>query len=70
MYGITPQIRKNCDTIFLFAGMTDRHLFGVMMSQLGIDIGWEFYKQIPYRGILIIDYTKDGELINVVSNSL
>jgi hypothetical protein len=71
MYGISPQIRRNCDTIFLFAGLTDKHLFAVMMSQLGLsDISWEFYKQIPYRGILVIDYTKDGEKIKLVSNEI
>jgi hypothetical protein len=41
------------------------------MSQLGLsDISWEFYKQIPYRGILVIDYTKDGEKIKLVCNDL
>jgi hypothetical protein len=32
MYGIVPQLKRNCDTIFLFAGMTDRHMFGVMIA--------------------------------------
>jgi hypothetical protein len=70
MYGVSPQLRRNCDTIFLFAGMTDKHLFGTMMSHLGIKISWDFYKNIPYRCILIIDYTKNGEEIRVVDTRL
>jgi hypothetical protein len=70
MYGISPQIRRNCDTIFLFAGLTDKHLFAVMMSQLGLSITWDFYKQLPYRGMLVIDYTKNGEKIKLVPNDI
>jgi hypothetical protein len=41
------------------------------MSQLGLsDISREFFKEVPYRGILVIDYTKDGEKIKLVSNNL
>jgi hypothetical protein len=36
MYGISPQKKRVCDTIFLFAGLIDRHLFSVMMFQLGL----------------------------------
>jgi hypothetical protein len=70
MYGISPQIRRNCDTIFLFAGLTDKHLFAVMMSQLGLSISWDFYKHLPYRGMLVIDYTKNGEKIKVIANDV
>jgi hypothetical protein len=71
MYGITPQIRRNCDTIFLFAGLTDRHLFSVMMSQLGLyGLSWEYYKKIPHRGFLVIDYANDGIKIKTVLNEL
>jgi hypothetical protein len=46
-------------------------MFGMIMAQLGLsDISWEMYKQIPYRGVLVIDYTKDGERVKVVSNKL
>jgi hypothetical protein len=70
MYGVAPQLRRNCDTVFLFAGMSDKHLFGTMMSHLGIRISWNEYKLIPYRGILVIDYTKDGERIKIVDSQI
>jgi hypothetical protein len=70
MYGIAPQLKRNCDTIFLFAGMTDKHLFGTMMAHLGIKLSWDLYKTLPHRGILIVDYTKNGERIKIVDTSL
>jgi hypothetical protein len=31
LYGVPPQIRRNCDSVFLFAGMTDKSMFGMMI---------------------------------------
>jgi hypothetical protein len=70
MYGITPQIRRNCDTVFLFAGMTNKHLFGMIMAHIGIKVSWESYKKLSYRWIMVIDYTKDGEIIKIVDTGL
>jgi hypothetical protein len=62
IYGIPVQIRRNCDSVFIFAGMTDRMAFGMMLNQLGINglINWETYRRIQYRGILLVDYLPQG----------
>jgi hypothetical protein len=67
LYGVPPQIRRNCDSVLLFARMNDRLMFGMMMNQLGIKglVLWEQYKALPFRGILIIDYLPDGIKIKV-----
>jgi hypothetical protein len=67
IFGLPVQLRRNCDTIFLFAGMTDKMAFGMMMSQLGINniVKWNDYQQIPYRGVVVVDYLPDGIKIKV-----
>jgi hypothetical protein len=62
LYGVPPQLRRNCDSVFLFAGMSDKSVFGMMTSQLGINglISWEYYRTLPFRGFLLIDYSPEG----------
>jgi hypothetical protein len=62
LYGVPVQIRRNCDTVFLFAGMTDRMVFTMMMNQLGIKgmFAWDDYQNLQFRTIVVIDYTRDG----------
>jgi hypothetical protein len=62
IYGVPMQLRRNCDSVFIFAGMTDRMAFCMMINKLGINglISWETYSQIPYRGILLVDYLPQG----------
>jgi hypothetical protein len=69
LYGIPVQIRRNCDTIFLFAGMTDKMAFGMMISQLGLNglIKWDSYRALPYRSVIVIDYLPEGIKLKVVS---
>jgi hypothetical protein len=70
IFGIPTQIRRNCDTIWLFAGMTDKSMFGIMMSQLGLngkDI-WEEYSNLQFRDALIIDYTPKGVEVRTLGN--
>jgi hypothetical protein len=64
-YGVPPQLSRNCDSVFLFAGMSDRSMFGMMMNQLGINglISWEQYRTLPFRGFLVIDYLPEGIII-------
>jgi hypothetical protein len=37
MFGISVQIRRNCDTVWLFAGMTDKIMFSMIMNQVGLN---------------------------------
>jgi hypothetical protein len=70
MYGVPVDIRRNCDTIFLFAGMTHRVMFGMMISQLGIRdlLTWDVYSQLGFRGVVVIDYTRQGTKIKIFNN--
>jgi hypothetical protein len=72
LYGAPVQLRRNCDTIFLFAGMTDRMAFGMMVKQLGIHglVKWDTYRSLPERGILLVDYTPQGVKLRFVDGSL
>jgi hypothetical protein len=58
LFGVPVQIRRNCDTVFLFAGMTDKMAFGMALKQLGIDkqLTWERYKNLGFRGVVVINY--------------
>jgi hypothetical protein len=69
LYGVPVQLRRNCDTIFLFPGMTDKMAFGMMISQLGLNglLDWEHYRELPFRSVIVIDYLSDGIKIKVIS---
>jgi hypothetical protein len=45
MFGVFVQIRKNCDTVWIFAGVTDKLVFGIIMNQFGLNFKnwWEKY---------------------------
>jgi hypothetical protein len=45
MFGIPIQIRRNCDSVWLFAGITDKMMFSMIMSQVGLS-GREWWKLI------------------------
>jgi hypothetical protein len=60
----------NCDSIWIFAGMTDKMMFGIMMSQLGFngkDL-WENYSELNFRDVMITDYSSDGSKIKVIKS--
>jgi hypothetical protein len=71
IFGVPVQIRRNCDSIWIFAGMTDKVMFGMMMSQLGLngkDL-WENYSELNFRDVMIIDYSSDGTKIKVIESA-
>jgi hypothetical protein len=37
MFDVPVQIRRNCDTVWIFAGMTDKLVFGMIMNQFGLN---------------------------------
>jgi hypothetical protein len=65
IFGVPVRIRRNCDSIWIFAGMTDKMAFGMMCSQLGLSAKelWETYRELPPRGAMIVDYGLNGEAI-------
>jgi hypothetical protein len=67
LFGVPVQIRRNCDTVFLFAGMKDRISFGMILSQLGIRdlLSWEEYSQLGYRGVVVVNYDRYGTKIKI-----
>jgi hypothetical protein len=63
VFGVPVKIKRNCDAVWIFAGLTDKHAFGMMGRQLGLDdINnlWLEYKQLEYRDVMIINYTSNG----------
>jgi hypothetical protein len=67
-FGVPIQIRRNCDMIMLFAGLTDRMAFRMILTQLGINgrITFEEYNKLPYRSALLIDYLPQGTVLKIV----
>jgi hypothetical protein len=37
IFGILVQIRRNCDPTWIFAGMTDKIMFSMIMNQVGLN---------------------------------
>jgi hypothetical protein len=70
MFGVPVQIRRNCDTVWLFAGMTDKLVFGMIMSQFGLNFKdwWETYSELNFRDVLIIDFSSEGTKIKIIEN--
>jgi hypothetical protein len=38
MFGVPVQIKRNCDSIWLFDGMTDKMMFSMIIIQVGLKI--------------------------------
>jgi hypothetical protein len=51
--------------------MTDRTVFGIMMSQLGLNGKeiWAQYLNLRFRDILLIDYFPEGTLVKIINGS-
>jgi hypothetical protein len=71
IFGVPIKIRRNCDAIWVFAGMIDRMAFGIMCAQLGLSAKelWEPYRQLPPRGAMIVEYGLNGESIRWMAPS-
>jgi hypothetical protein len=71
IFGIPTQIRRNCDTIWFFAGMKDKTMFGIMMGQLGLNGKeiWEEYSNSQFRDVLLIDYSPEGTKVGFINES-
>jgi hypothetical protein len=69
IFGVPIKIRRNCDSVWIFAGITDRMAFGMIMRQLGIDNVkslWESYRNLDFRDVLIISYGIKGVEIKLI----
>jgi hypothetical protein len=59
-FGIPPSIKRNIDTLWLFAGFTDKTMFGMVIKQFGSsesgDKLWKIYTRLGFRDSLLFDY--------------
>jgi hypothetical protein len=70
IFGIPIKIRRNCDSVWIYAGMTDKMAFGIMSRQLGIDNVqkvWEVYHSLNFRDVMVVNYGINGVEINVLN---
>jgi hypothetical protein len=68
IFGIPVQIRRNCDSVWLFAGVTDKIMFSMVMNQVGLNgkDWWEEYSDLNFRDVMIIDFSLDGTKIKLI----
>jgi hypothetical protein len=71
-FGIPPCIKRNIDTVWIFAGMTDRTTFGTMLRQFGSttpakDV-WDSYITLGVHDAMLLDYGSEGIKIKYVIN--
>jgi hypothetical protein len=71
-FGIPPSIKRNIDTAFIFAGFTDKTMFGMMVKQLGSPMNsadlWEKYNRLGFRDALIFDYVGGRMKLSILYN--
>jgi hypothetical protein len=70
MFGVPVQIRRNCDTVWIFAGMMGKLVFGMIMNQFGHNFKdwWEIYSELKFRDVLIIDFSSEGTKTKIIEN--
>jgi hypothetical protein len=70
MFGIPVQIRRNCDSTWIFAGMIDKIMFSMIMNQVGLNgrDWWETYNELNFRDVMIVDFSSDGTKIKFLKN--
>jgi hypothetical protein len=70
MFRVPVQIRRNCDSVWLFAGMTDKMMFSMIINQVGLNgkDWWEEYSDLNFRDVMIIDFSSDGTKIKLLQN--
>jgi hypothetical protein len=70
MFGIPVQIRRNCDSIWMFTGMTDKIMFSMIISQVGLSGRelWETYNELNFRDVMIVYFSSDGTKIKFLKN--
>jgi hypothetical protein len=61
MFGIPVQIRRNCDSTWIFAGMTDKIMFSMIMNQVELNgrDWWETYNELNFRDVMIVDFSSN-----------
>jgi hypothetical protein len=70
MFGVPVQIRTNCDSVWLFVGVTEKMMFSMIMSQVGFNgkDWWEDYSKLNFRDVMITDYSSECSKIKVSKN--
>jgi hypothetical protein len=64
--GIPSSIKRNVDTVWIFAGFTDKTAFGMLLNRLGSPVNklilWEIYIKLGFRDAILFDY-EDGRIV-------
>jgi hypothetical protein len=70
IFGVPVQIRRKCDSVWLFAEMTDKMMFSMIMNQIGLNgkDWWEEYSELNFRDVMIIDFSLDGTKIKLLQH--
>jgi hypothetical protein len=69
IFGVPVQLRRNCDTVWLFAGLTDKTMFGMMMAQLGLDSTyWSQYRSLEFRDVMFVNDSPTGTTVSFIKN--
>jgi hypothetical protein len=58
MFGVPVQIRRNCDTVWIFVGMMDKLVFGMIVNEFELNFKdwWNTYSELKFRDVLIINF--------------
>jgi hypothetical protein len=72
--GMSPQIRRNLDSLWLFGGNVSRQNFMYLFNQSYPDVKekkeiiWDNFKKLTVNEILLFTYDRDWTKVNVISN--
>jgi hypothetical protein len=71
-FGIPPSIKRNIDTVWIFAGFTDKTVFGMFVRQFGAPISsqelWEAYSKLGFHDAIVLDYEDGRVMLRCVVN--
>jgi hypothetical protein len=70
IFGVPVQIRRNCDSVWLFAGMTEKIMFSMIMNQVRLNERdqWETFNDLNFQDVMIVDFSSDGTKIKFLKN--
>jgi hypothetical protein len=66
MFGVPVQIRRNCDTVWIFVGTTDKLVFG--MIGINFKDWWDTFSELKFKNVLIIDFSSEDTKIKIIIN--
>jgi hypothetical protein len=70
--GVSPQLRRNLDSLWLFGGNVSRQNFMYLLNQYYPDVKdkkeiiWDNYCKLSVNEILLFSYDRDGTKVEVL----